>query len=244
MSLAARLFNVFAVPGEVFDDVKTSRPSTANWLVPTLTFILVSWIGAWVIFSQDSIKAQLSDITEKAFAKQVEKGKLSKQQAENAQRTAEKMAVVVAAIGAVTVPLFVAFGTAFWGGLIVWLAGNKGLKSNFTYMKGVEVAGLANMIGALGEVVRILLVVVLGNLYAAPGLVLLAKNVDPQSPIFMILSVFNLILFWELGVRSVGLARLSGASFGKAAVWVFGIWAAITGLFVGIGLAVRAAFGG
>jgi hypothetical protein len=37
---------------------------------------------------------------------------------------------------------------------------------------------------------------------------------------------------------------LSGASVGKAAVWVFGIWAAYTGVLIGLGAAVRAAFGG
>ena len=36
MSLAARLLNVFATPGDVFDDVKVAPASTANWLVPAL----------------------------------------------------------------------------------------------------------------------------------------------------------------------------------------------------------------
>ena len=35
--------------------------------------------------------------------------------------------------------------------------------------------------------------------------------------------------FWLLAVRAMGLARLSGVSFIKAALWVFGIWAAYTG---------------
>jgi len=35
-SLAARLMNVFAVPGEVFDEVKASAHSAGNWLLPAL----------------------------------------------------------------------------------------------------------------------------------------------------------------------------------------------------------------
>lgn len=242
-SLAARLFNVFATPADVFDEVKAAPSSTANWLVPALILILVGWLGAGLIFSQDSIRNQLSEVTEKAIEKQVEKGKLTKQQAESAQQVAEKTAVIGGIIGAGIVPVFVAFGTVFFGGLIVWLAGNKGLQGSFTYMKGVEVAGLASMVGVLGEIVRILLVVGLGNLFASPSLALLMKDVDPQSTMFGVLSVFNLFLFWELGVRSLGLARLTGASFGKAVAWVFGVWAAITGLLMGIGFAMRAAFG-
>ena len=111
-------------------------------------------------------------------------------------------------------------------------------------MKAVEVSGLACMIAALGEIVRVLLVVVLGSVFAAPSLALLLKEPDPQSGTYAILSLFNLFLLWELGVRSVGLARLSGASFGKAAAWVFGFWAGVTGLLIGIGQGLRMAFGG
>jgi hypothetical protein len=39
------------------------------------------------------------------------------------------------------------------------------------------------------------------------------------------------------------LARLSGSSFISAAAWVFGIWIAYTGFFIGVGLAFRKLFG-
>jgi hypothetical protein len=39
------------------------------------------------------------------------------------------------------------------------------------------------------------------------------------------------------------MARLAGVSFGKAAVWVFGIWAAYTGFFIGLGAAIKAVAG-
>jgi len=42
MSLPARLLNVFAVPGEVFEDVKASVFCSSNWLIPALLFLAVS----------------------------------------------------------------------------------------------------------------------------------------------------------------------------------------------------------
>ncbi|HLP78356.1 MAG TPA: hypothetical protein VK327_15735, partial [Candidatus Paceibacterota bacterium] len=36
MSLPARLLNIFAIPGEVFRDVKAAPRSLANWLVPVV----------------------------------------------------------------------------------------------------------------------------------------------------------------------------------------------------------------
>ena len=76
----------------------------------------------------------------------------------------------------------------------------------------------------------------LGNLYAAPGLMLLVKDFDPQNTVHALLAIVNVMTFWVLAVRAIGLARLSGASFAKAAAWVFGIWAAYTGFFIGLGL--------
>jgi hypothetical protein len=44
-------------------------------------------------------------------------------------------------------------------------------------------------------------------------------------------------------VRAIGLARLAGVPVLKAAFWVFGVWLAYISLLLGLGLAVRAAFG-
>jgi VIT1/CCC1 family predicted Fe2+/Mn2+ transporter len=109
-------------------------------------------------------------------------------------------------------------------------------------MKAVEVVGLANMVSVLEVIVKTLLIVGLGNLYATPSLVLLVKDFDPQNTVHSLLAIVNVMTFWLLAVRAVGLARLSGVSFTKAAVWVFGIWAAYTGCFVGLGLLAKAAF--
>ncbi len=240
-SLPARLVNVFAAPGDVFEEVKSRSVSTANWLVPAVVFIVLCWVGGMLLFSQGSINQQLSDIASKAVDKQIEKGKMTDQQAEAARQAADKYGTLGAKISAGVVPVLVAVLSPFWWGLILWL-GSKVLRGGTNYMKAVEVAGLANMINVLAVVVETLLKLSLGNFFATPSLMLLVKDFDPQSPTYGLLAVVNVMVFWALAVRSVGLARLTGSSFGKAAVWVFGIWAAYTGLFVGAGFALQAAF--
>lgn len=242
MSLGGRLLNVFATPGDVFQEVKTASVSTANWLVPALILLVISWTATWLIFSQEPIRHQLSEITDRAIQKQVERTHMSEQQAEQARAMGEKWAGISAKIAAGLAPVFAGFVTPFIWGLIVWLVGAKVLKGNFSYMKAVEVVGLANMISVLDVIVRTLLIVGLGNLYAAPGLALLVKDFDPQNPVHALLSVVNVMTFWLLAVRSLGLARLTGASFVKAALWVFGVWAAYTGFFIGLGALAQAAF--
>src|SRR5262249_5941039 len=98
------------------------------------------------------------------------------------------------------------------------------LKGGFSYVKALEVAGLANMIAALEAVVRALLVFVTSNIFASPSLALLVKNFDPQNTQHSLLAALNVMTIWLLAVRAIGLARLTGASFGKAAAWVYGIW--------------------
>ena len=236
------MLNVFATPGDVFQEVRTASVSTANWLAPAVILLLVSWTAGWLILSQDTIKHQLSDITDQAIQKQVERAHMSEQQAEQAHAMGEKWAGISSKIGFALVPVFGGFVSPFIWGLILWLGGAKLFKGNFPYMKAVEVVGLANMISVLDVIVRTLLIVGMGNLYAAPGLVLLVKEFDPQNPVHSLLAVVNVMTFWILAVRAIGLARLSGASFAKAALWVFGIWAAYTGFLIGLGALAQAAF--
>jgi hypothetical protein len=240
MSLGGRLLNVFATPGEVFEEVKAAPETTANWLAPALILIVVSWVAAWVIFSQDTIKHQLSEITDQAIQRQIEAARLSEHQAEQAQAMGEKWAGLSSKIGAALVPVLTGFISPFLWGLILWLLGAQLFKGHFPYMKAVEVVGLANMISVLEVTVRSLLIVGLGNLYASPGLILLVKDFDPQNPVHSLLGAVNVMTFWLLAVRAIGLARLSGASLAKAAVWVYGIWAAYTGLFIGLGALLQA----
>jgi hypothetical protein len=242
MSLGSRLLNVFATPGDVFQQVKSSSVSHANWLVPALVLVLVSWVATWLIFSQASIQHQLSDITDQAIQKQIEKSHMNEQQADQARAMGEKWAVISSKVVAALVPLLDGFVTPFFWGLILWLVGAKLLKGDFPYMKAVEVVGLANMINVLDAIVKTLLIVGFGNLYASPSLVLLVKEFNPQNPIHSLLAVLNVMTFWLLAVRAVGLARLCGTSFAKAALWVVGIWAAYTGFFIGLGALVQAAF--
>jgi hypothetical protein len=157
---------------------------------------------------------------------------------------AEKVGGIGYKISAVVAPVMAAFILPFWGGLILWLVGSFALKGPFPYMKAVEVAGLANMILVLSVIVKTLLILITGNLFASPGLALVVKNFDPQNSVHSLLAVINVMTLWLLAVRSIGLARLSGTSTGRAAIWVFGIWAILTGAMIGFGAAVRAAFGG
>lgn len=243
-SLGTRLVNVLAAPGDLFEEVKASPPSTANWLTPALLLILVAWIGSWLVFSQESIQSQLRELSTKPIDKQVEAGKMTKEQAEQARAVAEKFGGMATKIGVFVAPVFVGLASPFWWALILWLVGTKILKADFGYMKAVEVAGLANMISILDSMVRTMLILIKGSIFAGANLALFLPEFDPNKALHGTLAALDVFTFWALLIQSIGLSKLSGVGFGKAAAWIIGFWVAWTGFWLGVGVAIRSAFGG
>ena len=245
MSLAGRMTSVVAAPSEAFEAVKHSPPCPANWLAPALLLILVTWLGTAIIFSQPAINQQILEASQQAMEKQFQKANVPPEQAERARQVAEKWVPISAKIGAGLAPIFVGFVGPFIWGLFVWLIGAKAFKGGFPYMKAVEAVGLANVIAALEAVVRTLLVLSLDNVYATPSLGLLVmKGFDPQNTVHGLLSAVNVMTFWVLAARSIGLARLANVSLAKAAGCVFGFWVGYTGFFLGLGAASKAIMSG
>ncbi len=243
-SIWARMFNVFAAPGEVFAEVKSSPPCTANWLLPAILSVVIGLIGTWLVFSQDTINQELRDQQAKAIQEQVDSGKMAQAQADQAMAVIEKYAGMGTKIAAGFAVLIGSFASPFWWGLIIWLVGAKAFKGELTFMKAVETAGLANMINVLAAVVKSLLIITMGSLFAGANLGMLVGEFDPTNTLHGVLAAIDLLVFWGLAVKAIGLAKLSGASFGKAAFWLFGLWIVITGLMIGFGVLMQKLFAG
>jgi hypothetical protein len=232
----SRLLNVFAAPGEVFEEVKTSAPNISNWLVPALIYAVVGIISAFVIFSQPAIMQQIRDQQEKVMDQQVKNGKMTQAQADQATAMMEKftgpaMTIVFGSVGAV----FGSFVHIFWWAFILWLMGLLVLKVKIPFLKTVEIAGLTTMIVVLGAMVTILLTVITGKLGTTPSLALLVNNFDMKNKAHLLLAAVNVFSFWQIGVAARGLSRLTGAPFTKTLVLVVIYWLAFTLFFIGIG---------
>jgi hypothetical protein len=228
MSFAARLLNVFAIPGEVFETVRASRPCVGNWLLPALLSAVVGVLTVIVLLSQPSIQKQVREMgvqQAKALEHLVQAGKVTQADADQFQpiirwlfdpdtfKILKSMQVAVISVASV-----------FWWAFILWLVGRRFLKVQFGYLKTLEVVGLALLISVLGEVVMLVLTVNLAKLLATPGLALVAPDFEAsrQSPLMVgAVAVFS---FWLVGVLSVGLARLARVPFLRAAWFVFAFW--------------------
>ncbi|HWQ91936.1 MAG TPA: hypothetical protein VN673_09715 [Clostridia bacterium] len=242
MSLGGRMVNILAVPSEVLGEVKRSGPCAANWLVPGALISLVGILASLLVFAQPAVQQQMREMTLQSIERQIQLGKVPPAQAEKMREMAESYGSIGFKISAFGAPLFTGFAVPVIWGLMLWLVARLVYKAEFDLMKVVEMTGLAGMVSLLDTVVRSLLILTTGNLFASAGPVLLIKNFDAQNPTHTLVAVFNVLVFWVLGVRAVGLSHLAGISFFKASVWVFGIWATYTGVMVGFGYAMKAVF--
>ncbi len=236
MSLTARLFNVFTDPGEVFESVKNSKPSTANWLVPTLILALAGIISTLVIFSQPAIIQKIHDQQIGMLDKQVRDGKITQAQADQALPMVEKFTGPgVMKIAGIVMSVFISFIRLFWWAFILWLIASLFLKMKIPFMKAVEVAGLATIVVVLGAIVGTLLAVITGNLGATLSAALAIKDFNLQNKLHMLLAVLNVFILWLVWVSASGLSRLTGAPFGKSLLIVAIYWLAFSLFLIAIG---------
>ncbi|MEO8429518.1 MAG: YIP1 family protein, partial [Verrucomicrobiota bacterium] len=124
------------------------------------------------------------------------------------------------------------FVKIFWWGFVIWALARWLFKVEFPYMRAVEAAGLAAMFGVLGAIVSLLLAVTMGSMFATPSLALLVDEFSPANKTHLLLGAVNFFNLWLVGVLAFGLSRLSGISFGKAALVLFCFWTALELAFI------------
>lgn len=228
MSLAARLLNVFAIPGEVFEGVKISPAAIGNWLVPALLLAAVWGALVALAVSQPALHEKLREQVNqqaRAMQQQVQAGKLEQADVDHALGVLRGLTTpaLLRTLGGAGAAAF-SVGQVFWWALLLWVLSRAFLKVRIAYLKALEVAGLGLMIGVLGGVVRLLLMVNLPKLFATTDLVLAVSEFDPSRKGYLVLGIANLFSMWLVGVLAVGLARLTGVPFMRAAWLVFAAW--------------------
>jgi hypothetical protein len=232
MSLAARLLNVFAIPGEVFAVVKASRANVGNWLLPILLSAVVGVTAALLLLSQAAVQKQLREQQARLLGKQVQAGKMTRAQADQMLALVERFTVPIAAASAV----LVSFVRVFWWALVLRLLAQLFLKVPLPYAKMLEVAGLGTMISVLAALVSLLLSLEFTGGSHAAGLGLVVSDFAATRQNSVVLGAAAIFSFWFISVTSVGLARLGGVPFLRAAWLVFAFWFLQESFFGMIGL--------
>jgi hypothetical protein len=236
MPVLARMMNVFAVPGEVFANVKHSPNSPASWLLPILVASVVGMVAAVILFSQETIIHEVREAQAKAMQQQVEKGTLTQAQADEAMTMIEKFSSptimkISGSVGAIVV----SFVRVFWWAFALWLLALLLLRVRMPYLKVLEVTGLASLIGTLGILVKLLLQINLGRTSATPSLALAVTEFDPSNKLHLVLGAVNLVQIWMVVVMGVGLARLTNIPLTRAILLVVAFYFLQTSALIMLG---------
>ncbi len=224
MSFIERLVNIFASPGELFENVRLTPQTSTNWIIPMILLIVVAIGMSEVIISNPSLRDQMSTMIKKGMQESVQKGSMTQEQADQAFEQFASPTSMTAKVLRIVVTIVAIPIVTFIVGLVYFLFGKYGLKATAPYMKVLEVVGLTLLIGVLESIVTTIMAIGLDSLTASPGLGAFVSNFDFQNKLHMALSKINLFTFWSLAVTSIGLAKLWQRDFAKVLFGIVGIW--------------------
>ena len=232
MTFTEQITNLFASPGELFDNVRDTPSTASNWLVPLAIFIAVTIAMSQTIFHNPSLVGQYKDQVhqgiEKKLNESIQQGKMTPEQAEQAREMGEKFSdpssplAMGFQIGGIVIGTPIVL---FLVALLYWLMGKTIIKAEQPYMKIVEVVGLTFFISTLESIVNTILVIGLDNIHASPGLGLAVMNgFSLDNKLHVILSKINIFTIWGLAVTGIGLGHLFQRDTPKVLVLVFARW--------------------
>lgn len=236
MPLLARMMNVFAVPSEVFEDVRRSPNAPGSWVVPILVACVVGILTSLVLFSQPAILQEVRTMRVKAMDQAVEKGKLTQAQADEALAQTERFMTptllkVFGSLGSIVV----SFVRVFWWAFAIWLLALLFIRTRIPFLKALEVAGLSSLIGTLGLVVNLLLQINLGRTTATSSLALAVSDFDPSNKFHLVLSALNLVQVWMILVLGLGLAKLTHVPFMRTFLLLVALYCLQTSMLILMG---------
>lgn len=223
MSFTDRIVNIFASPGELFENVRQTGPTSSNWVFPWLVFVVVAIATGQLVMNNPSLADQLATTIRQALDKSVQEGSMKQEQADQAFEFTRPGSAWFTLIQ-VASSVFGSLVALFILGLLYWLIGKSAMSATAPFMKVVEVVGLTFFIGALEQIVTTMLMFAMGSIHATPGLGIFVTDFDINNKLHVALSKVNIFTFWTLGVVSVGLSRLFQRDFPKVLVLVLTIW--------------------
>ncbi len=238
-SLTNRITNVFASPGELLDELKANPVRSSSWVVPLLLSMFLGIFMVTAMYYNEILREQIYDMQSEKIYENVEKGKMSDEQAdqytEGMRKSGPIMFIAIGGISAAVMVALIFFGVS----LILFLIMKLGLKFSLGYTKVLELYGLVSMISIFGGVITMLLMYFFDSMFASPGLGLIFVNdFDVNNKLHSLMSQINIFTLWQYGLLGFGLAKLTDKSTRTGLTITYGLWIlwVIVSVLGGIGL--------
>jgi hypothetical protein len=224
ISLGNLIVNVFSSPSEAFEGLRTSPSRASTWVLPLILLIVFASLMSYVMFSNETLRAQFMDSQSQRLQQRVQSGQMTQEQADQAMQQTERMGGMMIAfgiIGSVITMSILFFGAA----LVFWLVGKLALKAPAGYGKYLELWGTSEWIGLLGGIITLLMVLGMGSMYASPSAALaVLSNFNPSNTVDRLLGSLNIFSIWQVIVLGIGLSKYAEKPLGTGIGFAVGLW--------------------
>ncbi len=217
------MFNTLAAPGEVFTELKNRPVRHSNWAVPAILYMVIGSVLVLLLFSQETFMHEIMKQQSKAMDQQVEKGKLTRAQADQFEAASAGWMPMVMKIGGVIATIGYAFGIPFFWGFVIWIVSEKVFDADVEYMKAVEAAGLSLGIQLVGMVISSLASLAMSRLISISPAILVG-DLDFTNRLHLVLGAINPFYIWFTVTVAVSVSVLAGVPLKRAAMWTLGVW--------------------
>lgn len=232
LSHSDKLVGIFSEPGKTFASIAKFPIRTIDWVLPVLAMFVVIIISQFIMMENPQIKAEMKqkqlDAVEKRIQEQVDKGAITKQQAEEQMQTIEnqmdKMGGTVGKV--ITAISILVFG--FIAYLIIagfyFLIIKFIFKADGTYKHVLVTTGLTSYIGIISMILVTIFSLFSGKLSRDVSAATLF-SVDTKTFVGFLLAKVDVFSIWMYFVIALGMTKLFNAGDSKKYYYfIFGTW--------------------
>ncbi|MDP3150073.1 MAG: YIP1 family protein [Ignavibacteria bacterium] len=232
LSHSDKLVGVFSEPGKTFASIAKFPIKTIDWLLPVLAMFVVVIISQIIMMGNPQIKAEMKqkqmEPIEKQLQEQVDKGTITKQQAEEQMQTMEdQMDKMGGTIGKVFMAISILV-IGFIAYLVIagfyFLVIKFIFKADGTYKHVLVTTGLTSYIGIISMVLVTIFALFTGKMARDVSAATLF-SVDAKTFVGFLLAKLDVFSIWMYFVIALGMTKLFNAGDSKKYYYfIFGTW--------------------
>jgi hypothetical protein len=222
LGVSDQFIGVLSEPSATFENVRLAGPRTKDWLVPLVALAVIVLASTILKFSNEGFKAEMKQKGRESIEQRVQNGKMTQEQANAALEQMDKFSGMQSTFAVIGVLI----GTPLMFFLIVflyWLIVKFALKGVVTYALLMSVCGLTMYIGAIDQLVSLLLAFATNNSMATLSPTLFMKH-DMTNKFFSVMMFVNPLTIWSYYLQGIGFHKVAGLSRAKGLTASFGLF--------------------
>lgn len=225
LSHTDKLVGVFTEPGITFQKISAFKPKAVDWFIPLLIVVIASSVAYLVLMSNPQIKYQIIEKQIESLQKQVEKGNLTQEMADQQEERIREfsegsLSSLISIVGIV----FGSFIIFFIIAGVFFLASKFILKGDGSYSSAMVAYGLPHYVVVIQVIVTVIAALLMGKFLEGVSVASLLQ-MDTTTFTGMLASKLDIFSIWFYSLFSIGLAKMFKAeSTGKYFGLVFGMW--------------------